>query len=122
MRVLVVDDYPGSADVVCVLLRMLGHEARAAKTGAEALSQAAQFDPDVVVLDLGLPDQSGYDVARALRQRPGRCPFIAAMTGWGRSEDRARSLAAGIDLHVVKPANAELLRTILERALQQPRA
>jgi len=118
MRVLVVDDYPGAADVSCILLRMLGHEALPATTGAEALSQAALFDPEVIVLDLGLPDQTGYDVARTLRERPGRRPFIAAMTG-STSDDPARSLAAGIDLHVTKPATVENLTRILDAARRQ---
>lgn len=119
MKVLVVDDYPGAADVACVLLRLLGHEPEAATTGAEALERAAIFDPDVVVLDLGLPDQSGYEVARALRRRPGKRPFIAAMTGWAASEDRVRSLAAGIDVHVLKPASADNLTRILDDAKRQ---
>lgn len=116
MRVLVVDDYPGAAEVACVLLRLLGHEPLAAKTGAQALDRAASFEPDVIVLDLGLPDVSGYDVARALRQRTGKQPFIAAMTGWSAPDDRVRSLAAGIDMHLPKPASADSLGKIIASA------
>lgn len=116
MKVLVVDDYPGSADVACVLLRLLGHDPQPATTAAQALERAAAFEPDVIVLDLGLPDQSGYEVARTLRSRGGKRPFIAAMTGWDAPEDRVRSLAAGIDLHMLKPASAENLTKILEAA------
>lgn len=116
MKVLVVDDYPGAADVTCVLLRLLGHEPASARTAAQALATAETFEPDVIVLDLGLPDQSGYIVARTLRGRAGKRPFIAAMTGRSGAEDRVQSLAAGIDIHVRKPASAENLTQILEAA------
>ncbi len=116
MKVLVVDDYPGAADVTCVLLRLLGHEPAAATTAAQALELAAGFDPDVIILDLGLPDQSGHAVARELRGRGGKRLFIAAMTGRSGTEDRVQSLAAGIDVHVLKPASAENLTKILDAA------
>jgi len=116
VKVLVVDDYPGAADIVCVLLRLLGHDAQAATTGTGALELASTFAPDVIVLDLGLPDVSGLEVARALRSREGKRPFIAAMTGHAQPEDRVHSLAAGIDLHVLKPATEEKLTRILDAA------
>jgi two-component system, chemotaxis family, CheB/CheR fusion protein len=116
MRVLVVDDYPGAAEVACVLLRLLGHEPLPAVNGTQALERAATFEPDVIVLDLGLPDVSGYDVARELRLRTGKRPFIAAMTGWCGPDDRVRSLAAGIDMHVLKPASADNLGKIIVAA------
>lgn len=116
MRVLVVDDYPGAADVVCVLLRLLGHESCAALTGEQALAAVASFDPDVIVLDLGLPDRSGLDVARTVRARAVRRPFIAAMTGSAANDDRVHSLAAGIDMHVLKPASADNLTRIINAA------
>lgn len=116
MRVLVVDDYPGAADVACLLLRMLGHEPLAATTGEQALESAATFDPDIVVLDLRLPDVSGFDVARALRQRPGKRLFIAALTGSSSHEDRDRVRDAGIDMYVLKPAGADNLSRIITAA------
>lgn len=119
MRVLVVDDYPGAAEMSCVLVRLLGHDARPARTANEALTLVESYDPDVIVLDLGLPDLTGYDVARSIRDRNGRQPFIAAMTGWNEAEHRVQSLAAGIDLHVVKPACAENLGRIMEAATQK---
>lgn len=118
MKVLVVDDYPGSAEVTCVLLRLIGHEAASATTATQALEVASAFAPDVIVLDLNLPDRSGLDVARELRTRDGRQPFIAAMTGRSGPEDRVLSLAAGIDLHVLKPASADSLTKIIEAARQ----
>src|SRR5206468_5803469 len=113
MRVVVVDDYPGAAEIACVLLRLLGHEARGATTGAQALTVIEELKAEVVVLDLGLPDTDGYEVARAVRKRGGRRPFIAAMTGRSAPEDRMQSLAAGIDMHVLKPASSENLTKIL---------
>jgi DNA-binding response OmpR family regulator len=98
---------------------LLGHDARPARTASEALSLVDSYDPDVIVLDLGLPDSTGYDVARNIRSRNTRQPFIAAMTGWNAAEDRVHSLAAGIDLHVVKPACAENLERIIDAAKQK---
>lgn len=119
VRVLVVDDYPGAAEMSCVLVRLLGHEAQPAHSASQAVMVVETFDPDVIVLDLGLPDGTGYDVARAIRSRSTRQPFIAAMTGWNEPEHRVHSLAAGIDLHVVKPASAENLGHIIDAAKQK---
>jgi DNA-binding response OmpR family regulator len=116
VKVLVVDDYPGAAEITCLLLQLLGHESASATTAAKALAVCDSFGPDVIVLDLNLPDQSGLDVARALRARGGKQPFIAAMTGRNAPEDRVESLAAGIDLHVLKPASADNLTKILDAA------
>jgi len=115
MRILVVDDYPGAANASCLLLGAMGHEAKSALDGASALELANTFAPHVVLLDIGLPDISGYDVARRLRNLP-HPPFIAALTGWGAKHDRAKSLAAGVDLHVVKPASMDKLAEIIEAA------
>lgn len=118
-RVLIVDDYPDSADISAMLLTMLGYECRVAVTGEEALAHVAAFDPDIVILDIGLPDISGYEIAQRLRALP-RTPrvFLAAVTGWGQPEDRIRALAAGFDVHVLKPTDGEKIRQILELAAQ----
>lgn len=115
-RVLVVDDYPDAADIACMLLTMHGHECRSVTTGQGALDEAARFDPDIVILDIGLPDISGYDVARELRRRAGRAIYIAAVTGWGQPADRLRAFAAGFDQHVLKPTDAVKLRSIVAAA------
>ncbi len=113
-RVLVVDDQADCAEVVSVLLTIMGYECQSAATGSEALEQAEAFMPDVVLLDLGLPDVSGYEVARELRRRAGRRPLhIAAVTGSSHPDDRARTHAAGFDQHLVKPADAAKLRHVL---------
>jgi CheY-like chemotaxis protein len=116
-RILVVDDYPSTAAITCTLLGILGHETCAACTGREALDRAAEFSPDIAILDIGLPDISGYDVARELRNVfAGRPLYIAAITGWGQPHDRARAYAAGFDQHLLKPVDATKLRELLRRA------
>lgn len=118
-RILVVDDYPSTASITCTLLTMYGHECRAADSGARALVEAQAFEPDIVILDIGLPDISGYDVARELRRMAaGRPLYVAAMTGWGQPQDRAVAFAAGFDHHVLKPADAGKLKDILHRVDQ----
>src|SRR5687768_2968893 len=115
-RVLVVDDYPDAAEIACILLEILGHDCRSVMTGAAALEEAARFDPDIVILDIGLPDISGYDVARQLRARGGRRMYLAAVTGWGQHADRALAFAAGFDQHVLKPTDAAKLEMIIAGA------
>lgn len=117
-RVLVVDDYPDSAEVVRTLVEILGHEARIASSGRAALAEAYAFDPTVVILDLGLPDINGCDVARELRaRRGGQHLHIAALSGWSHQEKRKAALSAGCDQYVLKPANAMKIRTILNACL-----
>lgn len=119
-RVLVVDDYPDAADVTCLLLETLGHECRAVHDGAAALSEAARFDPDVVLVDLGLPDISGIEVGRELRRRAVRPILIAAVTGWSDDAIRDRTREAGFDQHVVKPTSRATLLEIFDKAAELP--
>lgn len=113
-RVLVVDDNPDIGECVCDIMVALGHDARWAKDGASAITLAAQFQPHVIFLDIGLPDLTGHDVAVALRREAeGRPVLIVALTGWGQAEDRWRSYQAGMDLHLLKPAALSTLRAIV---------
>lgn len=114
VQVLVVDDYPDAASLLCELLALLGCTCRAALSGEEALAIAREQRPELVILDIGLPDLSGYEVAPRLREllAPNRVK-IAALTGWGQAGDRQRSAAAGFDQHVVKPPTLAKLRAIL---------
>jgi CheY-like chemotaxis protein len=115
--VLVVDDYPDSAMSASMLLTVLGYDCRISRTGREAIEVAGQFDPDIILLDIGLPDLSGYEVVKQLRARATDHPvYIAAITGWGQPQDRVRALAAGFDQHVLKPTDASKLEAILQRA------
>ena len=106
-RILVADDNVDAAMTLAALLEMSGHALRVAHDGREALQMAEQFRPDVVFLDIGMPDMSGYEVARRIRQIAGlERSIIAAVSGWGAKEDLERSREAGFDRHFTKPVPA----------------
>lgn len=110
LRILVVDDNVDVAESVAVLLGLEGHQTRTAYTGAAALALAAAFQPQVVLLDLGLPGMDGYEVARRLRAEPATAKArIIALTGYGQPADRERTRLNGFDQHLVKPVEPELL-------------
>jgi CheY-like chemotaxis protein len=117
-RVLVVDDNRDAALALHVLLKSLGHETCVVHDGVQALKMAAEFQPDVVLLDIGMPGLNGYEVARRLRKLKTRHPLqIVAVSGWGQASDRHKSHEAGFDLHLVKPVNEnELARIFADRA------
>jgi two-component system CheB/CheR fusion protein len=112
-RVLVVDDNPDVSSTVCEVLELIGHRTRHASNGTTALAIAAEFQPEVVILDLGLVGASGFEVARALRASRGNSVLIVALTGWGQHGDLTRSREAGFDHHLVKPAGLETLRALV---------
>ena len=112
-RILVVEDQPDCAEIVCDLLWLMGHECYSVSTGGHALEGVRAFSPDLVLLDLTLPDMSGLDVARAIRRGPQPQPYLVAMTGWSHPEDRYRTLAAGFDAHLVKPVSVATLEQIV---------
>ncbi len=116
VRVLVVDDFPDSALVTQMILQLRGFDCRTALTGREALAIAETFDPEVAILDIGLPDISGFEVARTLRERARHPLYLAAVTGWGDRETRERALQAGFDEHVLKPTSGEKLQQIMRGA------
>ena len=109
-RVLVVDDNEDSADLLVQLLEMHGHEARSAYTGRDAIALAGEFLPQVAVLDLGLPDMHGYELAAVLRGSAAlrRCKLIA-VTGYSANADQLRTKMADFDLHLVKPVDLQHL-------------
>ena len=116
-RVLVVDDNRDSAETVALLLELAGHQTRMAHDGQEALDMATTFRPDVVLLDIGLPKMSGYDVCRRLREQPWSSDaLIIAMTGWGQTDDLRRSAHAGFDHHCVKPVDHDALTALILQA------
>jgi CheY-like chemotaxis protein len=109
-RVLVCDDNADAAEMIALLVETRGHEVAVSITGTEALARAESFQPSFVLLDIGLPDMSGYDVARQLRRLPTlRDTVIVAVTGYGQAADREAALQAGCDLHLVKPVTGDRL-------------
>jgi CheY-like chemotaxis protein len=113
-RILVVDDNIDSAEVLGALLEQMGHEVFVAYTGARAIEVAHERRPDVVLLDLALPDVSGYDVARRLRGDVGLSgALIIGLSGFGGDEHRQRALAAGLDDYVEKPVESETLAKLI---------
>lgn len=114
MKLLVVDDNCDAADTMAALLTMLGHTVAVANDGLQALHQLEQQRFEAVLLDLGMPGMSGYEVAAAIRQHPqlNRTPLIA-LTGWGGENDRARTARAGFDHHLTKPASIEAIDAVL---------
>jgi CheY-like chemotaxis protein len=113
-RILVVDDNPDSAESLAMLLKISGNETHMAHDGLEAVEAAERFRPDVVLLDIGLPQLNGYDAARRIREQPwGKTMVLIALTGWGQEEDRRRSKDAGFDAHLVKPVDYGALMELL---------
>jgi CheY-like chemotaxis protein len=113
-QVLVVDDNRDAADTLAVLLRHHGYIVQVAYSGAKAIEVAREQRPMVVLLDLGMPAMDGYAVARQLRQQPEtKDVLIIAATGYGLAGDRARSIAAGVDLHLLKPVRHDELLEVL---------
>jgi PAS domain S-box-containing protein len=115
VRALIVDDNVDAAQSLSLLLNLEGHTTSIANTGNEALDKVTEFNPDIVLLDIGLPGMNGYDVARAIRALPGtqRSTFLVAITGWGSEEDRRRSANAGFDEHLTKPVDISMVELLL---------
>ncbi len=113
-RVLIVDDNTDAADMLDKLLKRLGHKTQVAHDGISALATFDEFIPDIVLLDIGLPGISGYEVARRMRTRRSDGFRIVAVTGWGQAEDQKKSAEVGIDLHLVKPVDVAQLKAFLE--------
>jgi DNA-binding response OmpR family regulator len=119
-RVLIVDDFPDAAAATEMMLSLRGYDCQIALSGREALELAAAFEPQLAILDIGLPDVSGFELARQLRTRAGGKPIhIAAVTGWSDPETRARAIEAGFDQHVTKPTDRHKIDEILRAAAEQ---
>ena len=116
LRVLIVDDNRDAADSVAMMLELEGHDVRTAYTGRAALELGNAFEPQVVLLDIGLPGLDGHEVCRQIRARAwGERSVLIALTGWGQTDDRRRSHAAGFDHHLVKPIDFDALSALLPR-------
>ncbi|HXF16719.1 MAG TPA: response regulator, partial [Burkholderiales bacterium] len=121
-RILVVDDNRDSAESLAILLRLAGNDLQLAYDGVEAVEKAAVQNPDIIVLDIGLPKMNGYDACRAIRAQPGGKDItIIAASGWAREEDRRMSKEAGFDAHLIKPVDhATLMKLVTDAAARAP--
>ena len=115
LRILIVDDNRDAAGMLAMLLQFSGHETHTAHDGVEAVEATMRLQPDVILLDIGLPRLNGYETARRIREQHKHrsCPALVALTGWGQDEDRRRSEDAGFDAHLVKPVDEVALGKLL---------
>lgn len=116
-RVLLVDDNSDAAELLAELLQAYGHEVLVVTDAVGALAAAPAFGPDVALLDIGLPVIDGYELARRLRAVLPEAPFLIALTGYGREQDRAQAREAGFDEHLVKPVNPQHLLALIQQTL-----
>jgi len=122
IRILVVDDNRDSADSLGLLLELVGNEVRVVHDGQAAVDAANEFQPRVVLLDIGLPTLNGYEAARKIREQPwSKQAVMIAVTGWGEDVDRQRSREAGFDHHLVKPLDFDALTALLAN-VEEPEA
>ena len=115
VKVLVVDDNVDLVEMLSIVVEAAGHHVRKAFDGRSGISAALEYQPDLILLDVGMPDMNGTDVAKELRRhREVAGARIVALTGWGQAEDRQRTAEAGFDDHLTKPADPEQIRRILD--------
>ncbi|MGD0524997.1 MAG: response regulator [Polyangiaceae bacterium] len=114
-RVLVVDDNHDARVVLSAIVEHAGHAVVVARDGAEALAVVAGFHPSVAIIDIGLPDMNGYELATHIRAGHGDdTPYLVALSGYGQASDRDRSSAAGFDVHLVKPVDLDQFLRVIE--------
>jgi CheY-like chemotaxis protein len=114
LRILLVDDNRDAADSMALLLKFQGYHVIVAYNGNDALKMAEENSPDVILLDIGMPDMSGYDVARYIRQSEwGQTMYLIAVTGWGQAEDKRKAIAVGFDCHLTKPVDPDHVGKLL---------
>ena len=119
LRILIVEDNEDGAESLALLLGSFGHQVKTAHSAAAGIAAAEHFQLDIAFLDIGLPDMTGYDLARALRGRLlSKQATLVAMTGWGSSEDKRKASEAGFDFHLTKPARFDDLNHILSKAAE----
>ena len=117
-RILIVDDNVDAADTMVMAMEMFGYDPRPAYSGTQALRSGDAFEPHVVLLDIGLPDLNGYEVARRIRATQwGRSALLVAATGWGQAADRQLAREAGFDHHMTKPVNFDTLQALIRTSL-----
>jgi CheY-like chemotaxis protein len=115
-RILVIEDNRDAREMLSELLRYQGHDVHEAGDGAAGVALATRIEPEVVIVDIGLPVIDGYEVARQIRQRERQPRHLIALTGYGQPEDRRRCVEAGFDAHIVKPIDIEQLLKLIAPA------
>jgi CheY-like chemotaxis protein len=114
--VLVADDNRDAGETLAMLLRLDGHEVHVATDGLQAVEMFAQVQPDVVILDIGMPGLSGHEVAQRIREQGSeRAVTLIAVTGWGQKADKDRATASGFDHHFTKPVEPAVLSALLQK-------
>jgi signal transduction histidine kinase len=112
-RVLIAEDNADAAEMMELMLSFKGHDVRVAPDGVEAIAIAAQFQPHIAFVDIGMPRLDGYGAARGIRERLGAAVVLVAVTGWGQDEDKQRSREAGFDHHITKPPEPDALERLI---------
>ena len=113
-RILVADDNSDAASSLGMLLEMMGHEVCIVHNGVEAVAKASTFGPDIILLDLGMPQLNGYEACARIRAQPSpKKTLIVALTGWTQDDKKQRSQQAGFDFHLIKPVELPALEKLL---------
>ena len=115
-RVLVAEDIPDAAEMMRLMIQFMGHDVRVAADGVEAVALAQVFEPQIALLDIGMPRMDGYEAARRIRAAMGGRVVLVALTGFGQEEDQRRAYEAGFDRHVTKPAEPDVLESLIATA------
>jgi CheY-like chemotaxis protein len=120
-RILIVEDNRDAAESLAMLLKLTGHQVQVAYDGNEGVAAAAEFRPELVLMDLGMPHMDGYEAARRMRAGPGGDESIlVALTGWGADHDRRRAQESGFDQHLIKPVDPDALTRMIEQMPIKP--
>jgi CheY-like chemotaxis protein len=113
-RVLVVEDNADTREMLRSALELSGHEVHEAHDGPSGLEAILRLGPDVALVDIGLPEFDGYEIARKVRAGAGAAPYLVALTGFGQPDDRRQALEAGFDAHLVKPVDPDVLMAVIQ--------
>jgi len=113
-RILVADDYLDTAESMALVFKIMGNDVRTAKDGREAVEMAKEFQPELILMDISMPELNGYDACRTIRELPGGEDIvIVALTGWSQDEYKSQSQDAGFDQHLVKPVKPQVLEQLV---------
>ena len=118
--ILIVEDHDDAREALRALLELEGHEVAAAASGPQGVEMARRHVPDIALIDIGLPEVDGYEVARRLRALGPRRPYLIALTGYGQPEDVKRAREAGFDTHLLTPVDPDALAKVLSAAPRTP--